>query len=306
MNSTICSSVTSAIDADAANLPSRSTVTRSAIVRTAARSCEMKMTLEPWATTSRMRSNRNCSSSSGRKTVGSSSTSTDVVAPVRWRYSRSSSAARAIATSAWPTGGSSLTIVRGSIVTPYDSSIVRAFAASARQLTRKREYSWRAAAPTRFSSTVSGRRQAEILVDEAEADVVEPARRHRQRDRLAADHERSAGLGLVHAGEHLDQRGLATAVLAEQGVDLSVGHGEIHAVECPSCPELLGDVRRAREQTPSGQVRACTALMQCCRSRGRSSPAGSRHRTRLRPPRPSRRRSRSSTDGTERRPRRMG
>ncbi len=128
MNSTICSSVTSAIDAVAASLPSRSTVTRSAIVRTAARSCEMKMTLEPWATTSRMRSKRNFSSSSGRKTVGSSSTSTDVVAPVRWRYSRSSSAARAIATSAWPTGGSSLTIVRGSIVTPYDSSIVRAFA----------------------------------------------------------------------------------------------------------------------------------------------------------------------------------
>ena len=38
----------------------------------------MKMTLDPWATTSRMRSNRNCSSSSGRNTVGSSSTSTDV------------------------------------------------------------------------------------------------------------------------------------------------------------------------------------------------------------------------------------
>ena len=141
----------------AASLPSRSTVTRSAIVRTAARSWEMKMTLEPCATTSRMRSNRNCSSSSGRKTVGSSSTSTEVVEPVRSRYSRSSSAARAMATSAWPTGGSSLTTVRGSIVTPYDSNIVRALSPSARQSTRKREYSSRAAAPTRFSSTVSGR-----------------------------------------------------------------------------------------------------------------------------------------------------
>ena len=86
MNSTICSSVTSLIGRSPTTRPSRSTVTRSAISRTAARSWEMKMTLDPDATTVRIRSNRNLTSSSGRKTVGSSSTSTDDVAPVRSRY----------------------------------------------------------------------------------------------------------------------------------------------------------------------------------------------------------------------------
>ena len=86
-------------------------------------------------------------------------------------------------------------------------------------------------------------RQAEVLVHETETDVVEAAGRHRERDRLAPDLERPTGLGLVHAGEHLDQRRLATAVLAEQGVDLSVCHGEAHAVECSGGAELLGYVR---------------------------------------------------------------
>ena len=90
-------------------------------------------------------------------------------------------------------------------------------------------------------------------MDETETDVVEAAGRHRERDRLAPDHERAAGLGLVHAGEHLDQRRLAAAVLAEQGVDLSVCHGEARTVECSGGAELLGYVGSSRAVSIGGR-----------------------------------------------------
>ena len=133
--------------------------------------------------------------------------------------------------------------------------------ASARQSTRQREYSRGAAAPTRFSSTVSGRARPRSWCTKLRPTSWKPPAGIGSGTGSPPIDERAARLGLVHAGEHLDQRRLATAVLPEQGVDLSVCHGEIHAVECPSCAELLGDVREFERG-----LHRCSA----CQSRVRS------------------------------------
>ncbi len=70
------------------------------------------------------------------------------------------------------------------------------------------------------------------------------------RDRLAriAEPDRPAiephlpRIRLVHAGQDLDQRGLAGAVLAQQRVDLATPDGEVHMIECLHADEALGGI----------------------------------------------------------------
>ena len=59
-----------------------------------------------------------------------------------------------------------------------------------------------------------------------------------ERDLLAVPGDRAL-VGLVGAGEHLDQGGLAGAVLAEQAVHLAGADVEVDAVEGPDAGERL-------------------------------------------------------------------
>ena len=72
--------------------------------------------------------------------------------------------------------------------------------------------------------------EAEVLVHEAEAGVPPGARRARVH-RIPVDGDRAARIGVVVAGENLDQRRLPGAVLADQRVDLAAHHLEVHVVE---------------------------------------------------------------------------
>jgi hypothetical protein len=56
-----------------------------------------------------------------------------------------------------------------------------------------------------------------------------------------------AAVGLVRAGQDLDQGRLPRAVLAEDAVDLARKHLEIDAAECGDADERLGDAAH-REQ----------------------------------------------------------
>ena len=56
------------------------------------------------------------------------------------------------------------------------------------------------------------------------------------------------GVGLVVAGEHLDQRRLAGAVLADQRVDLARAQVEVDAVEGPGAGERLGQPADAQDR----------------------------------------------------------
>ena len=71
--------------------------------------------------------------------------------------------------------------------------------------------------------------QVEFLVDGGDAGL-HRGLRVGEADRLAEPLD-LPGVGLVRAGEHLDQRGLAGAVLAEQAVHLAGPHLQLHAVE---------------------------------------------------------------------------
>ena len=86
---------------------------------------------------------------------------------------------------------------------------------------------------------VEVRHQVELLVDRRDA-VLDRLRRRRER-RLLAVPDEGALVGLVEAGEHLDQRRLAGAVLAEQAVHLAGPDVEVDAVERPDAGELLDD-----------------------------------------------------------------
>ena len=53
--------------------------------------------------------------------------------------------------------------------------------------------------------------------------------------------EHLAGVDAVGAGEHLDERRLAGAVLPEQAVHLAGAHREVDAVQGPDTRDLLDD-----------------------------------------------------------------
>ena len=65
-------------------------------------------------------------------------------------------------------------------------------------------------------------------------------------DLLAGDADRP-GIGLVHPGEHVHQRGLAGAVLAEDGMDLARPEVERDAVVGHDRPEALADAAHLDE-----------------------------------------------------------
>ena len=71
--------------------------------------------------------------------------------------------------------------------------------------------------------------------------------RVRDGDGLAVD-EDLALVGLVGARQHLDQGGLAGAVLTEQAVDLPRLHIEVDAVEGPDAGERLGDAGHGEQR----------------------------------------------------------
>jgi len=84
------------------------------------------------------------------------------------------------------------------------------------------------------------RNEVDLLVDRGDAGLLGvewPAEAHR-----FAVVAHLAGVGLVHPGQHLDEGGLAGAVLAHQRVYLARGHGQADAVECPYAREALGHV----------------------------------------------------------------
>jgi hypothetical protein len=79
-----------------------------------------------------------------------------------------------------------------------------------------------------------------LLVDRHDAVVLRISGRA-QRDELAVD-AHLAGVGLVDAGHRLDERRLAGAVLADQGVDLPGEELDACPLQRPGRPELLRDV----------------------------------------------------------------
>jgi hypothetical protein len=68
-------------------------------------------------------------------------------------------------------------------------------------------------------------------------------------DRLAVDRD-GAGVGLVEAGEHLDQGALAGPVLADQRVDLADSHLEVDTTEGRDPGERLGDPLGPQQRNP--------------------------------------------------------
>ena len=85
--------------------------------------------------------------------------------------------------------------------------------------------------------------QVELLVDRGDAEPHGGDRGWRARPaRPPAD---LARVGLVGPGEHLDERGLAGAVLAEQAVHLAGATLQVDAVQRPDAGERLDDAAHA-------------------------------------------------------------
>ena len=81
------------------------------------------------------------------------------------------------------------------------------------------------------------RQQIDLLIDRGDPGIERGPRRPCH-DFGAAKPDNS-GIALEHAGHHLDQRGLAGAVLAEQRVDLAGPQGEIHLLQRLQCAETF-------------------------------------------------------------------
>ncbi len=71
---------------------------------------------------------------------------------------------------------------------------------------------------------------------------------------LSVDANRAA-VGTMHAAEDADQRRLAGAVLADDGVDLAERHVEVDAVERERRAEVLADACCARRRKGHAQIR---------------------------------------------------
>lgn len=67
--------------------------------------------------------------------------------------------------------------------------------------------------------------------------------------------EDGSGLGLVDAGEHLDEGGLPGAVLSDEGVDRAGPDGEAHVVQGLDGAEAPGDVVRLESRSGAGRFR---------------------------------------------------
>ena len=105
----------------------------------------------------------------------------------------------------------------------------------------------------------------ELLVHRRDAEL-EARDRVRDGDRLAVEEDLALGR-LVGAGEHLDERRLAGAVLAQQAVDLAGPDLQVDAVERPGSRELLHDAAHLQQRrvfrsvcTDHGQERRTTSV----------------------------------------------
>ncbi|VWB42097.1 hypothetical protein BSE24067_01888 [Burkholderia seminalis] len=104
--------------------------------------------------------------------------------------------------------------------------------------------------------------QMQLLVDDRDAGLERRARRREALD--GAVQRQRAGLRLVHAGQHLQQRRLARAVLAHQPVHFARAHRQRHRIERAYARERHGDAvereqravrRRARFGVVAGHGR---------------------------------------------------
>ena len=90
--------------------------------------------------------------------------------------------------------------------------------------------------------------QVELLVDRGDAQAPwRPA--GRRADAGSPRQEMCALVGLVRAGQDLDQRGLAGAVLAEEAVHLAGADVEVDAVEGADAGELLDDAGHLEQRS---------------------------------------------------------
>ena len=88
--------------------------------------------------------------------------------------------------------------------------------------------------------------QVELLVDDPDAGGLRRVR-VAERDLLAVDADRPV-VGRVDAGEHLHQRRLAGAVLADDRVDLAGAQVEVDAVQHLDADEALADARHLEQR----------------------------------------------------------
>src|SRR5207248_3535687 len=116
--------------------------------------------------------------------------------------------------------------------------------------------------------------EPEVLVDEAQAGVAR-SDRVAQRHRLAGQRDLGAGVGLVVARQHLDERRLAAAVLADQRVNLAGRDVEVDAVQGLGAREALAEAadredgvhraqlasRAARSLRAAGRLASATAMI---------------------------------------------
>ena len=99
------------------------------------------------------------------------------------------------------------------------------------------------------------RAEVDLLVDGADPGLLR-LQRAGEAHRLAVQRDR-AGVDRVDAGQHLDQRRLAGAVLAHQGVDLAGEEPEVDVVERRDAGERLADPRHRQDRRGSAIVRPC-------------------------------------------------
>ena len=214
--STNCVSLVSAVTTVPTSAPSRRTVTRSVISRTSSRSCETKRIDAPAAAASRTSEN-----------------SRSIALP-RQEHRRLVEHEHAVAA---PDAAVLLDRAHDREQRALDRLQVgrrRARGSSRSAVALERLARPGALAPPRDAEARARRRdvgdaqvlehaqrldEPEVLVDEAEAELAELPGRERQPHLLAVDPE-LAGVGRVEAGEDLDQRRLARAVLPEEAVDL--------------------------------------------------------------------------------------
>ena len=198
----------SLIGLETASLPSRSTVTRSPMSNISSRWCDTYMIACPSSRSWWMRASSAFVSDSDSAVVGSSKMITRGDCPSTFAISTS----WRVASDVSATG-----VFGSSHSSPTRSSISRAMPP---QLGRPGDpAAGRQAAHQQVLADGQVGQQAQLLVDDADAGV---ARLHRGRaaDVAAPDLVRAA-VALDGAGEDLDQRALAGAVLAGEAVDLA-------------------------------------------------------------------------------------
>ena len=218
----------SLIRAVLANLPSRRIVTRSPISNISSRWCETYMIAWPSSRSWWMRASSAFVSLSDSAVVGSSKISTRGLEPSTLAISTSWRTASEVS----PTG-----VPGSSQSRPTRSSIVRAARLSS---PRPRDAAAGGqAAHHQVLADRQVRQQAELLVDDADARV---ARLRRARvAHVAALDPVLALVALDGAGEDLDQRALAGAVLAGEAVDLAGAQLERDVLERLDRAVALGD-----------------------------------------------------------------